>query len=289
MLRTKSAFAEVLQTSLSSRTVFVKCVPAPITFFERRAVLRSVQKLSHETVETFRQLEDNSSFVVVTTKPGTAQGLVNDSPITRVIIHHDPNAAAAPDSAAWGAEYDIRGAITTPINPIAPSKALKATPAFADLGLSHKTITLHMFAANKSYNHREAVRRNPLHGRWPSNDDRETFTSAALHKSVPSGVMAPALKDWHTANQLYRDSVSFTDEGSEGAAATLLGKKRHTPREVYLLERIRARWNAEGMPDVMKSLAAFATDSSRSPSPALNPLSGSRQAVNTPGDNDEGR
>ncbi|OTA82506.1 hypothetical protein M434DRAFT_191261 [Hypoxylon sp. CO27-5] len=271
MPRAASAFAELLPTSLSSRTVYVKCIPAPVTFFERRAVLRSVQKLSHETVETFKKLEDNSSFVVVTTKPGTATALVNASPITRVILEQDPNAAGAPNSALWGAEYDMRGTITTPVNPLAPSKLTKTTPALSDLGISYKTFTLHMFAANRTYNHKEAVSKNPLHGPWPSNgiNNRETYVSAALYRSVPSGAMAPALRDWHTANQLSRDSTSFADEGAEGAAAVLLGKKRLPSKGVFLMERIRARWNAKETPDVMKSLAAFADESIRHTSPTL--------------------
>ncbi|KAI8958501.1 hypothetical protein F5Y11DRAFT_38288 [Daldinia sp. FL1419] len=264
-----SAFAELLQTSLSSRTVYVKCVPAPISFSERRAVLRATQKLTHNTVETFKKLEDDSSFVVVTTKPGTATALVNDSPFTRVIIDQDPNAATSPSiqSFSWGAEYDLRGNITTPINPYAPSKLLsKETPALSDLGVSYKIFTLHMFAANKTYNHKEAIRKSPLHGQWPSHNARETFVSAALRRSVPSGPMAPALRDWHTANQLSRDSASFADEGAEGAASVLLGKKRLSPQEVFFLDRIRARRNAKAVPDVMKSLAAFAYQSAQNSS-----------------------
>ncbi|OTB00869.1 hypothetical protein M426DRAFT_15094 [Hypoxylon sp. CI-4A] len=278
MSRRASAFAELLQTSLSSRTVYVKCVPAPVSFFERRAVLRAVQKLTHETVETFKKLEDNSSFVVVTTKPGTATALVNDSPITRVIIAEETNAVT------WGAAYDLRGAITTPINPMAPSKATTTTPALSFLGLSHRTFTLHMFAANKTYNHKEAVRRNPLHGPWPSGGSKETFISAALRRSVPSGSMAPALRDWHTANQLSRDSTSFADEGAEGAAAMLLGKKRLSSREVYFMERIRARRNAGRAPAVMMGLAAFADTSAESPASTLDLMSSSKTSSSSPDD-----
>ncbi|KAI1394266.1 uncharacterized protein F4822DRAFT_43279 [Hypoxylon trugodes] len=286
MSQTASAFAELLQTSLSSRTVYVRCIPAPVNFYERRAVLRAVQKLTHETVETFKKLEDNSSFVVVTTKPGTATALVNDSPITRVIIAQDENADRTPSTDSWGAEYDLRGTITTPVNPMAPSKLTKTTPAFSDLGLSHKSFTLHMFAANRTFNHKEAVRRNPLHGPWPSNGNRETFVSTALRTSVPSGAMAPALRDWHTANQLSRDSISFADEGAEGAASVLLGKKRHSPKEVFLMERIRARWNQKKIPAVMKSLAAFADSQTQDTSSSLESLSDAELLTNSAADTD---
>ncbi|KAI2625598.1 hypothetical protein GGR54DRAFT_637381 [Hypoxylon sp. NC1633] len=273
--RTASAFAEILQTSLSSRTVYVKCVPAPVSFYERRAVLRALQNLTGETIETFKKLEDNSSFVAVTSKPGSATALVNESPINRVVIAQDPSAATLPSAAAWGAEYDMRGTITTPVNPVPISKATEATPAFSDLGLSRKAFTLHVFAANKTYSHKEVVSRNPLHGPWPSSGGRETFVSAALRRSIPSGAMAPGLRDWHTANQLSRDSTSFADERAEGAATILLGKKRLSAREVFLLERIRARRNARGIPAVMKSLAALADENKRD-APFLNPLSDAR-------------
>ncbi|KAI2467408.1 hypothetical protein F4781DRAFT_433417 [Annulohypoxylon bovei var. microspora] len=278
-LRTASAFAEVLQTSLSSRTVYVKCVPAPATFFERRAVLRAVQKISHETVETFKKLEDSSSFIVVTTKPGTATALVNDSPITRVIIAQDPNASSEPSTGSWGAEYDMRGSITTPINPIPPSRATKTTPALEDLGVSFITFTLHMFAANRTYNHYQALNKSPLHGPWPSDGKTETFMSAALRQCVPAGAMAPALRDWHTANQLSQDSISFADEGAEGAAAVLIGKKRLSPNEVYLMERIRARRNEASTPAVMKSLAAFAGGTAWDQPPIVDPLPDTKNSL----------
>ncbi|KAI1451627.1 hypothetical protein F4805DRAFT_84289 [Annulohypoxylon moriforme] len=276
MSRTASAFAGLLQSSLSSRTVFVKCVPSPVTFFERRAVLRAVQKLSHETIETFKKLEDDSSYIVVTTKPGTANALVNDSPITRVVISQDPNSTNDSTIGSWGAAYDLRGSITAPIDPIPPSRAAETTPALEDLGISHITFTLHMFAANRTYNHRDAINKNPLHGPWPSSDNSdsgmETFRSAALRQCVPAGAMAPALRDWDTANQLYRDSSSFADEGVEGAATALFGKKRLSPNEVYVMERIRMRRNQAKIPAVMRSLAAFADGTVCDQPPDVDPL-----------------
>ncbi|KAI6082369.1 hypothetical protein F4821DRAFT_215907 [Hypoxylon rubiginosum] len=280
MSRKPSALAELLQTSLSSRTVYVKCIPAPANFYERRAVLRTLQSSSQETIETFKKLEDNASFVVVTAKPDAATAMVNDSPITRVVIAQEPE--ASPNSASWGAEYNLRGPITTPIEPLPSLSATQKTPAFDELGLSHKTFTLHVFAANKTYSHKEVVRRNPLHGPWPSNGSRETFMSAALYKSIPSGAMAPGLRDWHTANQLSRDSTSFADEGSEGAAAVLLEKKRLSSREPFIMERIRARRNAKEIPSVMRSLAAFVEGKANDASPALDSIQSST-SEETPG------
>ncbi|KAI0179567.1 hypothetical protein GGR52DRAFT_311942 [Hypoxylon sp. FL1284] len=264
-----SAFAELLQTSLSSRTVYVKCVPPPVNFYERRAVLRTLQQSSQEAVETFKKLEDNSSFVVVTSKPEAATAMVNESPITRVVIAQASKAAAASNDAAWGARHNLRGTLTAPVDPLPPSDATQKTPTFDHLGLAHRSFTLHVFAANKTYSHKEVIRRNPLHGPWPPNDG-ETFMSAALYMSIPSGAMAPGLRDWHTANQLSRDSTSFADEGPQGAAAVLLGKQRPSSREAFLMERIRARWNEKETPAVMKSLAAFADGKATDASPDLN-------------------
>lgn len=106
--------------------------------------------------------------------------------------------------------------------------------------------------------------------------------SAALYKSIPSGAMAPGLRDWHTANQLSRDSTSFADEGSEGAAAVLLEKKRLSSREPFIMERIRARRNAKEIPSVMRSLAAFVEGKANDASPALDSIQSST-SEETPG------
>ncbi|KAI0885929.1 uncharacterized protein GGS22DRAFT_136141 [Annulohypoxylon maeteangense] len=275
MSRTASAFAELLQSSLSSRTVYVKCIPSPVTFFERRSVLRAVQKLSFETIDTFKKLEDNSSFIVVTSKPDAAAALVNASPVTRVVVAQDPNAAGGePTTSSWGAEYDVRGSITAPIDPIPPSRETESTPALKDLGISYITFTLHMFAANRAYNHLDAIKKNPLHGPWPSSDgdEMETFRSAALRQCVPAGAMAPALRDWDTANQLLRDSTSFSEEGVEGASTTLLGKQRLKRKHIFILERIRNRQNRNMIPAIMRSLAAFADGTACDKPPLVDPL-----------------
>ncbi|KAI0016523.1 hypothetical protein F4780DRAFT_674358 [Xylariomycetidae sp. FL0641] len=269
-----SAFAQLKPFSLGSRSVFVRCTPAPKTFFERRAVLETLQRVSQQSIETFKKLEDNASFIAVTTKPEIIADLVNASPMTRTVVAHEHSPTTPAGRSNWGAEFDLRGTIVTPVNPVEDSKSERATPAADALGLRHKTFTLHVFRSPE-YNHREAVRRNPIHGRWPSNGNgsTETFMSAALQRVVPSGALAPALRDWETGNQLSRDKASFADEGREGAAHSLLGMKRHSPREAFLLERIRQRKADAETPEVMKSLSAFAdkcrkrekTEASRSP------------------------
>ncbi|TGJ84941.1 hypothetical protein E0Z10_g3844 [Xylaria hypoxylon] len=255
-----SALAQLKPFTLSSRSLFIKCVPAPRSFYERRAVLAALQKSSQQSIETFKRLQDSSSFIAVTTKPDAATDLLDSSPLERTIISQDPGSDEVPTRSAWGPDYDVSGPITTPVNPLPASSTVKPTPVSADLGLSHRTFTLHIFPANADYDHIEEVRKNPLHGRWPGDGKTETFVSAALKRVIPPGAMAAALQDWETGNQLARDSDSFADNGPEGAASMLLGKKRHSAREAFLLERIRRRGAEQETPTVMSSLMQFAEE-----------------------------
>ncbi|KAI1344914.1 hypothetical protein F5Y15DRAFT_11350 [Xylariaceae sp. FL0016] len=258
MSGTASAFAQLKPFSLSSRTVFIKCTPAPVSFYERRAVLKALQMATFESIETFKKLEDEGSFIAITKKPGHAHGLVNDSPFSRTIIAPDPDAVPLPKTRAWGAEFDLSGTIAAPVHPMPTNKTVKSTPASADLGLAHKTFVLHVFPSNSAYVHTKEVKKSPLHGRWPDNKGIETFISSALYKTIPSGHMRPALQDWETGNQLSSDSTNFSGEAREGAAFSLLGKKRISARETFLMERLRRRRDESEVPEVMKSLSGFA-------------------------------
>lgn len=51
-----SALSRLLPVSLWERTVFVKCMPAPTNFTQRRAVLRALQKNTGEGIEVFKKL-----------------------------------------------------------------------------------------------------------------------------------------------------------------------------------------------------------------------------------------
>ncbi|KAJ3578844.1 hypothetical protein NPX13_g1719 [Xylaria arbuscula] len=201
----------------------------------------------------FKKLQDSSSFIAITTRPDAASNLIESSPLKRTIISQDSS-----DESALSLDDDVSGPIATRINPIPTNSAIQPTPASLDLGLSHKTFTLHIFPTNADYNHREEVAKNPLHGPWPGNGTTETFVSAALRRVVPSGAMAPALRDWETGNPLAHDSDSFADNALEGAASKLLGKKRHSTGEAFFLERIRRRRTNQKTPAVMSSLVAFA-------------------------------
>lgn len=156
----------------------------------------------------------------------------------------------------------MSGPIATPVSLLPANLAAEPTPASAEVGLSHKTFTLHIFPTNAAYDHRAEVRKNPLHGQWPGDGEAETetFISAALRQVVPPGAMAPALRDWETGNQLARDADSFADDGPEGAASTLLGRKRISALESFLLERIRRRDAGRETPRVMSGLFQFAEE-----------------------------
>lgn len=138
--------------------------------------------------------------------------------------------------------------------------AASPSPASAQLGLSYKTFTLHIFPTNTDYNHSAEIKKNPLYGKWPGNGKTETFISAALQRIIPSGAMAPALRDWETGNQLASDGDNFAEDGPEGAASVLFGKKRVSAREAFLMERIRRRHAEQETPKVMSSLYDFAEE-----------------------------
>lgn len=274
-----AVLAQLKSFTLSSRTLFIKCVPAPRNFYERRAVLAALQKTSQQSIEMFKKLQDNSSFIAVTTRPEAAVALLEQTPLERTMVAEGANGEEPLTQATWS---DASGPIATPANPLPTEEIARSTPAAADLGLSYKSFTLHIFPANVNYDHREEVMKNPLHGQWPGNGSsktEETFISAALRKVVPSGAMAPALRDWETGGQLgHHDVDGFADNhGSEGAASLLLGKKRLSSRESFLLERIRRRGAERETPRIMKGLVQFAEEC-RAGSAKSRPASVSPQA-----------
>ncbi|KAI0134432.1 hypothetical protein BJ170DRAFT_591410 [Xylariales sp. AK1849] len=254
-----SALARTLPTSLSSRTIFVKCMPAPVNFTERRAVLKALCTTGNAPdIEVFQKLEDSSSFIAVTASPGTANALVNDSPFKRIVHLQDSTAATTFSTTAWGAAF--RKTITDPINIQTYgdyTKKERHKPERASLGLNSKIFTIHVFPANPTYNHKRAVGRSPLHGPWPPNAGRETFISAALKKTIPASALAPALRKWEAGHQSTGDFMGFEAEG----APSLLGGT--TPGQSFIQERHVERKNDEVIPDVMKSLAAVADAKTR--------------------------
>ncbi|GAP84534.1 putative pal1-like protein [Rosellinia necatrix] len=253
-----SALAQLKPFTLNSRSLFIKCIPAPRSFYERRAVLAALQKSSQQSIEMFKKLQDSSSFIAITTRPEAAVDLIDNSPLERTIVSQSPSSDEISSQSSWSSNLNTSGPIANPVNPIIADSTAKATPASDELGLSYRTFTLHIFPTNPDYDHREEVRKSPLHGQWPGDGKKmETFISSALKTVIPSGAMAPALRDWETGNQLARDLDSFADNGPEGAASMLLGRKRTSTGESFLLERIRRRAAEQETPKVMSSLVQF--------------------------------
>ncbi|KAI0110947.1 hypothetical protein GGR51DRAFT_85242 [Nemania sp. FL0031] len=273
MSSSPSVLAQLKPFSLSSRSLFIKCVPAPRNFFERRAVLATLQKVSQQSIGTFKKLQDDSSFIAITTRPDAAEALVVNSPLERVVVSEGSSHDEISTQSAWHPEYDASGRIAAPLHPLpADSEAANPTKASAELGFTYMRFTLHIFPTNTDYDHGREVRKNPLHGQWPGDGKTETFISSALRRVVPATAIAPALRDWETGNQLSRDGDSFADDGAEGAASTLLGKKRLSTRESYLLERIRRRSADRETPKVMNGLVKFA-EQCRAEAPKARPQS----------------
>ncbi|KAI1177673.1 hypothetical protein F4777DRAFT_187766 [Nemania sp. FL0916] len=269
MATSASALAQLKQFTLRSRSLFIKCVPAPGNFYERRAVLAALQQASQQSIETFKRLQDSSSFIAITTIPEAASSLIGSSPLERTLALSGASHDEAAIRPSWGdsSGSEVTGRIAAPVHLLPAASAgtaAKPTPASADLELAFKTFTLHIFRINKNYDHVLEVRKHPLHGPWPGDGktNTETYISSALRRVVPSGPMAPALRDWETGNQLARDSSedSFAGDSSEGAAATFLGKKRLSTRESFILERIRQRSAKRETPKIMDGIFQFAEE-----------------------------
>lgn len=282
MSGSSSRLSQLLPISLWDRTVFVKCTPTPTTFTQRRAVLRALQKDTSEGIEIFRKFKvslylahcyegclivnflqrDGASFIVVTTQIEAASALINESPFERTLIVEDSTATEELKKTKWGSMYSSPRTITTPVNLLPKLRPTPITNAENELGLSHTSFTIHCFPPNRNYNHIETVMGSPLHGPWPDNGGRETFISAALRRTVPSGLMAPAFRDWVTGHQLWRDTTNPNDEVGEGALSTILGRSR---AQINNRERTRARLKEKEAPEVMKSLATFAAKCNSEP------------------------
>ena len=57
MSQLRSALSNLMPISLWERTIFVKCIPIPANFTERRAVLRALQKETSEGIEVFKKMK----------------------------------------------------------------------------------------------------------------------------------------------------------------------------------------------------------------------------------------
>lgn len=207
--------------------------------------------------------QDSSSFIVVTTKAESARTAIYDSPFQRILVTQGIENSDKPKRVTWGALYNVHSSITTPLNPIPTEKTGGPPPSSSeDSDTAQKTFTIHCFPAAKDFDHNEGIKQDPLNGPWPDSGGVETYISASLRQTVPSGHMAPGLRDWETGRQMSRDSGSFVDEEVYGAAATILGKPRFSKlttkdRMGHILERMRVRKSQDEIPEIMNSLAAY--------------------------------
>ncbi|KAK7951796.1 uncharacterized protein PG986_007524 [Apiospora aurea] len=329
-----SAFAKTLPQSLSSRTVLVKCTPAPRSLAERRAILKGLLMTGQRPeIEVFRKLDDDSSFIAVAATAATATCLVDDSPFRRVMATAAWGSAAAAPGPAASSSPSAAAADAADAAPLAepvvvqvlkknektkdPSKrplwwrkreekrmkeaaerqaaeklaaeqlqqqqqqalesgdAAAATAAAAaaaadeSLSIQKKEFVIHVFPANKGFNHQRMLGRGLLHGPWPLNINqflvsgaghqdqaelRDTFISAALRKSVPPGRLAPSLKDWDTGRQMAigRGTATGFDDR---AAWELLGVGVHGAS--FIQHRLHQKDMAAKTPAVMRGLAAM--------------------------------
>ncbi|KAF7532323.1 hypothetical protein G7054_g8063 [Neopestalotiopsis clavispora] len=261
-----SAFARSLPSSLSARTLFVKCSPAPSSFAERRAILKALSTTGNGTkIEVFKKLEDSSSFIAVTSTPESAQSLVGDSPYERIVHLQEAAHASLFSTAAWGASF--RTTITDPVN-VQPAEQWRREGSNPGWLLKKNRDTQMDERENTSQSEKITgmgdttaatsiglTRRRAESPPWamPRNDGYDTFVSLALKKSVPGSRMSPGLRDWDTGRQLSQDPLGYEDEGAE---SLLRGKSRRS----YFIEKRRRKAETE-VPDVMRSLAAVAKSS----------------------------
>ncbi|KAI0148753.1 hypothetical protein GGR57DRAFT_504870 [Xylariaceae sp. FL1272] len=250
-----SLLSQLKTFSLGPRSLLVKCVPAPKSFYQRRAVLAALQKGSTESIEVFKKLQDDSSFIAVTTSPDTAKNLIKSSPLKQIVMAQNSTNSESSIQSTWGAAYSNSGPIATAVNPLPADSVPKETSASIELGLSHWSFTLHIFSANKDYDHNAEIQKNVLHGPWPEGGD-ETYIQAAL-RTIPPSVLNTALWDWETGDQLSNEAEKFT--GQEGATHLFLGAKRGSAQEAFVRERMRNR-AAKRTPKIMRSLVEFAKE-----------------------------
>ena len=204
----------------------------------------------------------------MTTRIEIAKALIENSPFERTFIVEDSTKAGQSREPTWGDTSGARRTVTALVNPLPTD--LHPTPTTDDtndLGLSHGTFSIHCFPPNKTFNHLRTVRTHPLHGPWPDNDGRETFISATLRRSVPPGLMAPALRDWVTGGQLSRFTETAADEKGEGALSLLIGRSRE---KTYQWEQIVARKKERNIPEIMNGLARFSENYRRDLAPPAN-------------------
>ena len=210
-----SALERATKKAGDARSLFIRVEPAPTNLAERRAVLRTLQR--HGQVEMFKKLhvrsplpqppsheaaahgtvgrQDDRSFVSIASSAQMARNLVMRSPMRFEFITDKAGAlrppAGSPD-------------ITSPVEPMETSEPPPESLRRETRQLSQKAFVLHIHA-RADYQHKTMIRRSPLHGPWPGDEDDAATTSLvynALREVVPDGPGRDALCDWQTGGQL---------------------------------------------------------------------------------------
>ncbi|KAF5018186.1 hypothetical protein F66182_9843 [Fusarium sp. NRRL 66182] len=171
----RSGAKNLLENSLSGRSLIVRVGPAPISFVERRSILRALEQ--HGIVEHFKLLPGyRSVFVACMKESEAASKIISTSPIQ----------STAPKL----------GSDTNRIIRLQGLTAKFEEPQTSD---THKTnatdFTIQVHAA--PYYRHAASTSSPVASVWPEWMESDlTFASRTLRQSLPNTIAARGLKHW---------------------------------------------------------------------------------------------
>ncbi|KAJ4265628.1 hypothetical protein NW762_004922 [Fusarium torreyae] len=169
------------------RSVFVKVLPAPINFAERRSILRVLEK--HGQVEYFRHLP---------TQPGVFISLMKEKEVAQKLVNSSPIQSAIPASDS---------------EPSHPTRMDRTTAQINKHMANTREFTITAEAAPK-YKHQNA--RSNIARVWPNFiKTGNEFPSETLRQSLPSSIAAEGLRYWGldfakqaTKNSKYTERVT---------------------------------------------------------------------------------
>lgn len=144
----------------------------------------------------------SNDFICAPTTVKTTEELLRQSPIHYNFISETIQ-SPGPSKAAPGA-YASQVAAPIRVHHLShlPDEPARSGPA--------KTFSIYLHASQRHYAHRTEVRRNPIHGRWPSTAKEEQDTVYwALREVVPDNIAREGLCDWHTGGQFSDDAQAM--------------------------------------------------------------------------------
>ncbi|KAF3761027.1 hypothetical protein M406DRAFT_108355 [Cryphonectria parasitica EP155] len=191
---------------IKARSLLVKVLPTPATLSERRAVLHALQR--HGPIEVFKRLTEHNTFVCAPTRTDVANELIKASPL-RFRFVSEPLQSIRAKSAPGAEPVDIAAPIEIhesehgyshdPADHTSPESTTTSDPI--------TNFTMYIHPSQSYYEHRTAIRLNPIHGRWPKTlEEDQDFVYSALKKVVPRNVAQNGLCDWQTGGQLMEDA-----------------------------------------------------------------------------------